>query len=106
MKNCRPGCPSRENFSGKYCPSMPLRLTGRLSSNPGCQHTTYEGPYEVTPKAFEEQVLETHDQLMEDDVRVKQIPYFEFENSSGGLTAYIAKGVEIQWKDQVRPITK
>ena len=31
---------------------------------------TYDGPYEVTPKAWDEQVLETAHKLMTDDVTV------------------------------------
>lgn len=50
----------------------------------------YEGPYEVIPKAFNETVLETKDLLMDDDVTVLKIPYYETSNLSGGYTVYIA----------------
>ena len=46
---------------------------------------TYDGPYEVIPD-FEDQVLETEDLLMSDDVVVKEIPVAEVSNPAGGLT--------------------
>lgn len=49
---------------------------------------TYDGPYEVTPD-FEDQVLETEDLLMSDDVIVKEIPVAEVTNPAGGLTLTI-----------------
>lgn len=48
----------------------------------------YPGPYEVTPHSYE-QMLETAQQLMMDDVTVHAIPYWETSNLSDGLTAYI-----------------
>lgn len=49
---------------------------------------TYDGPYEVTPD-FNDQVLETEDLLMSDDVIVKEIPVAEVSNPAGGLTLTI-----------------
>ena len=48
----------------------------------------YEGEYEVTPK-FAEQSLPTKEKLLEKDVKVKEIPYTEVSNNSGGLTVII-----------------
>lgn len=50
----------------------------------------YEGEYEVTPLAFEETVLRTNGMKMTDDVIIKEIPYYETSNESGGSTVYIA----------------
>lgn len=52
----------------------------------------YLGPYEVTPDAHIEQILETKDKKMIDDVKVKKIPRFETSNESG-TTIYIASEV-------------
>lgn len=52
--------------------------------------TLYEGDYEVTPKV-REQTLPTADRLLLEDVRIKEIPYFDVSNSSGGSTVYIAR---------------
>lgn len=49
---------------------------------------TYAGPYVVTPKASE-QILYTSEKVMNDDVLVEGIPYFEVSNTSGGMTAII-----------------
>lgn len=49
----------------------------------------YDGEYVVTPKAWEEVVLETQGYLMRDDVTVLEIPYYETSNLSGGKTAII-----------------
>ena len=49
---------------------------------------TYEGAYEVDPRKVE-QVLETKDKSMEQDVIVHPIFYVETSNLGGGLTAII-----------------
>ena len=51
-------------------------------------HPTYGGPYEVTPHFFE-QVLETKEKLMTDDVTVEVIPAHEVTNPAGGVTVTI-----------------
>lgn len=53
----------------------------------------YEGSYDVTPKAHQPQTLETKDKLMSDNVRVREIPFFETGNGAGGNTVYIANEV-------------
>lgn len=53
----------------------------------------YTGAYEVTPKAWEEQILETEGKLMADDVTVFRVPYYETINLFDGKTAYIADEV-------------
>ena len=53
----------------------------------------YEGPYEITPKAWVDQTLETEGLLMTDDVTVFKVPYYETSNLFDGKTAYIAEEV-------------
>lgn len=43
----------------------------------------YTGAYNVTPKAFEETILETNNLMMIDDVTVYEIPYDETSNLYG-----------------------
>ena len=62
-----------------------------IPSTPGLE--LYGGPYEVTPKAWEEQILETEGKLMSDDVTVFKVPYYETINLFDGKTAYIAEEV-------------
>lgn len=52
----------------------------------------YTGDLTVTPKAWEEQVLETAFKTMPGNVTVLEVPYFETHNESG-MTAYIANEV-------------
>lgn len=43
----------------------------------------YEGPYEVIPKPWLDQVLPTKDKTMTDDVTVFEVPYAEVANPHG-----------------------
>lgn len=52
----------------------------------------YEGEYEVTPKVSK-QTLPTAKKLLSKDVTIKEIPYFEVSNTSGGNTVYIGNEV-------------
>lgn len=52
----------------------------------------YEGDYVVTPKVSE-QTLPTADKLLSEDVTIKEIPYFEVSNESGGNTVFIGNEV-------------
>lgn len=85
-----------------------LTATGRLSGSLVGEHhivhgtltipsvidaQPYTGAYEVTPKAWEEQILETEGKLMADDVTVFRVPYYETINLFDGKTAYIAEEV-------------
>lgn len=85
-----------------------LTATGRLSGSLVGEHhivhgsltipsvidaQPYTGAYEVTPKAWEEQILETEGKLMSDDVTVFRVPYYETINLFDGKTAYIAEEI-------------
>lgn len=60
----------------------------------GTSADQYEGNYIVTPKAFEQTVLETKSKLMLDDVTVLEIPYYRTSNPSGGDTIFIGHNEE------------
>lgn len=47
---------------------------------------TYAGPYVVIPKR-RDQILDTRNKLMRDDVTVKEVPWIEVSNTEG--TTYI-----------------
>ncbi len=49
---------------------------------------SYEGPYNITPLAFQEQEFETKDKILEENIKVKEIPYYETSNQYGD-TVYI-----------------
>lgn len=52
----------------------------------------YTGKYDVTPKVTE-QMLRTKGKVLADDVRIKEIPYYDVSNTSGGSTIYIGNEV-------------
>lgn len=49
-------------------------------------------PFEITPKADEDQVLSTAGKYVDKDIVVKKVPYFVISNDKGS-TAYIASEV-------------
>ena len=55
------------------------------------EYPYYGGEYEVTP-SVDEQVLETKDTIMADDLTIKSVPYYETSNVNG-TTVYIASEV-------------
>lgn len=57
-------------------------IMGVVSHGPTNNCKMYSGDYEVTPK-IQEQVLNTYDRHMNDDVTIKAIPYFEVSNEQG-----------------------
>ena len=69
------------------------KIQGTLTSPSTPRLDLYGGPYEVTPKAGEAQVLETEGKLMADDVTVFKVPYYETSNIFDGLTVFIAEDI-------------
>ena len=55
-------------------------------------HKPSEGDYVVTPKV-EAQMLETENKIMEQNVSIMGIPYYDVSNSAGGNTIYIGSEV-------------
>ena len=65
-------------------------LVGGLSQNGGASLVpVYGGTYLITPVAQLDIVLETAGKRMARDVIVKEIPYYETSNPSGGYTVII-----------------
>lgn len=58
--------------------------------NVGGGASFYTGEYEVTPTR-QDQVLETSNKILREDVTIVEIPYSEVSNLSGGTTYYIAR---------------
>lgn len=52
---------------------------------------TYEGEYEVTPKAHTEQTLDTQGKMMTENLTVFKVPYYETSNIFDGKTVFIAE---------------
>ena len=58
-------------------------ITFEVEKIVGVMPEIYTGAYQVTPKAFEETILDTDNKLMTDDVTVYEIPYAETSNTYG-----------------------
>lgn len=71
-----------------------LRLEAVEKEIAGIKNGVYSGEYQITPTP-EGFVLPTAKKLMEDNLTVRKIPYFEVSNPSGGKTVYIGKADEI-----------
>lgn len=50
----------------------------------------YDGDYTVTPKV-EKQELATRQKFLTEDVKIKEIPFFEASNNEGRQTVFIGK---------------
>ena len=82
---------AKATLSGKL--SCNGGLTGTLSVGHGYDYETYDGEYEVVPRAFNSQTLKTSNKLLTKDITVTEVPVFEMSNESNGQTIYIAKEV-------------
>lgn len=88
-------------LKGKLSPVIGLK--GSLTSNEGLGgkltvgdiiinggYDFYSGEYEVLPKANENTILPTKNKILEENVIVLDIPYYEVSNTTG-TTIYIGK---------------
>ena len=55
------------------------------------EHESYEGEYKITPKAFDSQTLDTENKILERNIVITEVPYYETGNEANGVTSYIAK---------------
>lgn len=53
----------------------------------------YKGEYTVTPQT-ETQTMQTQNKIMDQDVTIKAIPYYETGNVQGGNTVYIGSDIK------------
>lgn len=52
---------------------------------------SYTGEYTVIPKAYNSQTLDTANKLLEEDIVVSEVPYYETANEADGVISYIAR---------------
>ena len=80
-------------FETSVIPQTIMRdeILGQVSNS---NFTRYNGEYEVTP-TFAEQILETKDKIMSENVTVHKIPRYDVANEAGGVTVYIATETEV-----------
>ena len=55
------------------------------------EYESYDGEYRITPKAFQSQMLDTENKVLDRNIVVTEVPYYETGNSANGVTSYIAK---------------
>lgn len=67
-----------------------VKLKARVQLPVSVTAELYDGDYEVLP-AVSAKMLETKDKLMQDNVTVLAIPYYEVSNEQNGYTAIIAE---------------
>lgn len=70
--------------------SQTFQISANVYFRGGIDAEPYEGEYIIKP-TVDDQMLETKNKLMEDDVTVLAIPYFETSNIANGLTVYIGE---------------
>lgn len=93
------------NISGIQPLSGIISSTKNINSKLSCNETItgtvtvatisvdhYTGSYTITPKAFQDTVLNTANKYLDRDVHVHEIPYFEVSNING-TTVYIGNEV-------------
>lgn len=68
-----------------------LNVAAETDEDDSEEYESYEGEYQVTPKAFNEQTLDTANKILAQDIIVKEVPYYETGNEANGTTSYIAR---------------
>lgn len=61
---------------------------GVVDAPASSDYENYEGPYAVTP-SDNDQVLETSQNVLDEDITIKAVPYTEVSNTGGGTTVNI-----------------
>lgn len=79
------------SFSNTDC-EFTLGFSEKIQVTEGGEYPFYDGEYEVTPST-EEQVLKTANKSLNEDIKIKTIPYFEVSNNAGGTTVTIGSEV-------------
>lgn len=68
-----------------------LNLEVETNEQKSEEYESYDGEYKVIPKAFDSQMLDTANKVLDRNVVITEVPYYETGNEANGVTAYIAK---------------
>lgn len=85
----RGACRRGATLNGKIVDTT-LKLKARIQLPASINADVYNGDYEVLP-AVDAKELKTKYKLMQDDVTILAIPYYEVSNDQNGFTAIIAE---------------
>lgn len=89
-------CPDSSALAVEFCADQGFVVGfGQLTEVSPDDREHYLGDYDVVP-GREKTVLETAAKVMDDDVTVHPIPYYQVSNNSGGTTVYIGGPGEIE----------
>lgn len=69
-----------------------LNIAAETNIEKSEEYESYDGEYKITPKAFQSQMLDTENKVLDRNIVVTQVPYYEIGNEANGVTSYIAKG--------------
>ncbi len=75
--------------------SLLVKLPEAIVIYSGNDLPKYDGEHVITPSAESEQILKTADKHVQNDITVKKIPYYEIDNTAGGMTIYIGTDEEL-----------
>lgn len=64
------------------------RISGRVNVGGSIKQESYNESYEITP-SVSQQILQTKNKTMINDLTIKSIPYYEVANTSNGITVTI-----------------
>ena len=65
--------------------------TIQVSDRDRTEYRYYDGPTTVIPEPDEMQILQTEKKIVQENIVVMPIPYFETSNTQGGKTVYIGE---------------
>lgn len=81
------------HLSGRISPVDTLSGTISEAGVGDTYYPPYKGRYFVAPEVSHEQILETKDTFLQENIVVSEIPYSEVSNVLNGVTVYIGKDV-------------
>ena len=68
-----------------------LNVAAETDEEKSEEYESYDGEYRITPKAFQSQMLDTENKVLDRNIVVTEVPYYETGNAANGVTSYIAK---------------
>lgn len=68
-----------------------LNVAAETDEEKSEEYESYDGEYRITPKAFRSQMLDTENKVLDRNIVVTEVPYYETGNAANGVTSYIAK---------------
>ena len=87
-KSIKGSIASKKSLKGSI--TIKEKISGFVNVGGMIQQESYDGSYEVTP-TIGQQILQTKNKTMVNDLTIKSIPYSEVTNTSNGITVTIGE---------------